>query len=294
MFLELLTSDRQTGYIDGATDYELLQPFSLGLSQESKLWLAFLYSLSYSCTTAMRIYCEYPTISDVNPKSLQAFWEDNKDTLWFNPDRKYLKNMNQVVPAIKSLYKLSNHNLTQYMTKLLNKGFDEAYKEILATWDYFGPMGAYLFFDAIYGLTPELYSDPTNLDWKHSGQTVVEGMAHLIYDDKAIETKNYDYEKYNRIVNKLVKKSGQPKVIIESTLCLYRKLFKGTRYVGYYADRQLTECLATADILQSKYGIDVWDLREQSMPSVFRGEIHNWNGIRKERLKLFLNTGEVM
>lgn len=297
LFLQLLTPDESTGYIDGATDYSLLIPFSASqkTSREGKYWLAFLYSLSYSCTTAIRMFLEFPSIDNLSSKDFNLYWKNNKETLWFNPDRKYLKNMNQVGSAIGNLKKLSKAHggFENYISQMLEQGFDSAYTEIKSKWKFFGPMGAYLFFDAVYGLCPEEYSDPSNLDWNHSGKTVVQGMAHLLCDEKAIETKEFDLNRYNKAVDKLAELSSQPKVIIESTLCLFRKLFKCTRYVGYYADRQLVECNAVADLIKHTYNIDIWKYRELSVKDELRGEIHGWSGIRKELLTKFVNTGEI-
>lgn len=289
--MSLVTPDKKTGYIDGATDYCMLVPFGRDLSQEDKLWLVFLYSLSYSCTTPIRMFMEFPSINDVTASKFKSFWKENKSTLWFNPDRKYLKNMDQVGLAIKSV-KSKSSDFSEYVEELLSGGFDNTYKEITRNWDFFGPMAAYLFFDAVYGLIPDMYSDPENLDWKRG--TVVEGMAHLLYRDEAIKTKEHNYETYNKVVNKLVNHTGQPKVIIESCLCAFRKLFKSTRYVGYYADRQLCECISTYDIVAQKYNLDLWKYREASVQDNLRGEIYGWQQIRKERLKDFVNTGELL
>nr|DAH73204.1 MAG TPA: hypothetical protein [Caudoviricetes sp.] len=293
VFLRLLDSS-ELGYVDGATDYCLLLPFAdeYGLTQEDKIWLAYLYGLSYSGTTAIRFYVEFPSLASIHPKKLNKFWKEQKETLWFNPDKKYLKNNDQVVEAIKGVYKISHKNIGSYMIPILEQGFDVAYKEIRKNWRFFGPHGAYLFFDALYGLCPELYSDPTHLDWKNCGKTVSEGMAHLLYMDEAIDTKQHDYDRYNRNVDKIAEKSGEPKVIIESTLCAFRKLFKETRYPGYYADRMLEECNATAKILKG-IGIDIWDYREKTIPDHLRGELHGWKGIRKNKCKMFLETGEI-
>lgn len=284
-------------YIDGATDYNLIIPFAEtnSLDTESRLWLAFLYGLSYSCTTVLRLASEFPTLGDVHPKDLKAFWAEYKAGLWFQPDRRYLKNNDQVIPAIKSLHANSQGSLCEYLIPIFDDGFDAVYREIRQHWKYFGPMGAYLFFDAIYGLLPELYHDPKALDWKNCGQTVPEGMAHFLgLDEQALEREPYDIPLYNKTVNHMVKWYGQPKVIIESTLCAFRKLFKGTRYVGYYADRQLEECYATAELLEKHCNIDIWEYRKQACPDMFRGEVHGWNGIRKNRCKLFLTTGTLM
>lgn len=294
VFLQLLDSSN-LGYVDGATDYCLLLPFAdeYNLTQEDRIWLAYLYGLSYSGTTAIRFYVEFPSLASIHPKKLNKFWKEQKETLWFNPDKKYLKNNDQVVEAIKGVYKITHKNIGCYMTPILEQGFNIAYKEIQKNWRFFGPHGAYLFFDALYGLCPQLYSDPTHLDWKNCGKTVVEGMAHLLYLDDAVETKQHDYDRYNKMVDKLAEKTGEPKVIIESTLCAFRKLFKGTRYLGYYADRMLEECYATNEILDA-IGIDIWSYRKQTVPDYLRGETHDWTGIRKERCKIFLETGELV
>lgn len=296
IFTQMITPDPDTGYIDGATDYCLLIPYAedYNLNTEERLWLAFLYGMSYSCTTAMRFSKEFPQIKGASPKQLKKFWTEYKEELWFQPDKRYLKNNDQVIPAIKSIHKLVRFfgSLEDYMLPLLDQGFDATYKDILKRWDFFGPMGAYLFFDALYGLCPELYSDPTNLDWKNCGKTVPEGMAHLLgLDDQALHETPFDFDRFNKNVDMLSQRFNQPKIIVESTLCAFRKLFKGSRYVGYYADRQLEECFATAEF----FGLDdIWDYRARSIPEHLRGEANNWSGIRKQKCKDFLKYGAIL
>lgn len=297
VFRELMTPDQETGYIDGADDCHLMYPFKEDQhpSLEMRLWMAFLYGMSYSCTTTIRFVTEFPTLQSVTPSRIKKFWTDNRETLWFQPDKKYLKNNNQVIPAIKSIYKLSDGSLSDYLVPFLTQGFDVTYKEITKNWKYFGPSGAYLFFDAVYKLSPELYSDPTHLDWKNGGQTVPEGMAHLLgLDEQAIHQEPYDIPRYDRMVDHLAQRLESPKIILESSLCFFRKLFKATRYLGYYADRQLCECNATAKILKKECGINIWDYRARTCPEYFRGEVGGWDGIRKERYKIFLTTGTLM
>lgn len=293
VFLSLLDSS-DLGYVDGATDYCLLLPFAEDymLNTKDRLWLAFLYGMSYSCTTSIRFFTNFPNPDKILPNELKKFWKAEKRFLWFNPDKKYLKNNDQVIPAIHSIYKNSRGDFETYMVENLKKGFDHMYKVIKRDWKFFGPHGAYLFFDAVYGLCPELYSDPTNLDWKNCGKTVSEGMAHLLYLDDCIETKEHDFDRYNKNVNILVEKSGQPKVIIESTLCAFRKMFKQTRYHGYYADRMLEECNEVEKLMDS-LGFDVWDYRKRTIPEVLRGEVNGWSGIRTEKCKLFLEKGKI-
>lgn len=283
-------------YVDGATDYCMLVPYAdeQQLSNEERVWLAYLYGLSYSCTTAIRMFEVIPDTDRINLKLLKGFWLSEKDSLWFNPDKKYIKNNDQVVPAVKSIRCILQEypTLMHWVISYSKDGFKVLYNGILRNWDFFGPHGAYLFFDALYGLCPELYVDPETLDWKNSGKTVVEGMAHMLYQDELVETRAFPLDKYDRVVDKLQETSGKPKVIIESTLCAFRKFFKGTRYFGYYADRMLEECIHV-DSLNIEHTPDVWALREKSIPKEFRGEDNGWSGIRKDRLKGWLERGQL-
>lgn len=289
-FMSLLMNP-EMGFIDGATDYCMLIPFAdkKKLNDTQRIWLAFLYGLSYSETTAIRMFMEFPELKKVGKAELLEYWRNNKESLWFNPDKKHLKNNDQVVPAIASFIKNTKKDPVSYL-KTFSTG-DEVYREIKNKWKYFGPHGAYLFFDALYGLAPDYYKDPSHIDWKNCGRTVSEGMAHFCYEDDLIETHEFDLDKYNKLVDKMREKSGQPIVIIESTLCAFRKFFKKTRYVGYYADRMLEECLATEEYMPK--GVDIWELREKSVPEKYRGEMNDWNGIRKELCNLWLNEGRL-
>lgn len=295
MLLSLLKSE----YIDGATDYCLLPPYAkrAGLSTEERAWLAYLYGLTYSCTTAIRMFEAHPNPKKAGRDSLERFWGEEKSTLWFNPDKKYIKNNNQVVPAIRSfqesLKSYSSLSDWVYVASSGLTGFNPLYKKVLKEWAFFGPMGAYLFMDALYGLCPDLYVDPERLDWRGSGKTVVEGMAHMLYMDELLESREFPLDRFDRVVDRLQRHSGKPKVLIESTLCAFRKYFKGTRYLGYYADRMLEECYFVDSLKGIHYKPAVWELRKESVPKELRGEVFGWSGIRKTRLKGWLERGEL-
>lgn len=285
-------------YIDGATDYCLLVPYAdeAGLSTEERVWLAYLYGLSYSCTTAIRMFEAMPDVNQIKGRCLKGFWAAEKPTLYFNPDKKYIKNNDQVIPAIKSVKDdLGGATLLSRIIEVSQEGnsFEGLYKYIQKGWRFFGPHGSYLFLDALYGLCPDVYVDPTRLDWSHGGKTVVEGMAHMLYQDECIQSRQFPLEQYDRAVSKLQEITGQPKVIIESTLCAFRKLFKGTRYVGYYADRMLEECIFVDNLKGIHTKPDVWALRKASIPRKLRGEDQGWAGIRKNRMKRWLEQGEL-
>ena len=74
-----------------------------------------------------------------------------------------------------------------------------------------------------------------------------------------------------------------------SKLCSWRNLFKGTRYGGYHHDRQLEQIRYYQKIEPEN---PVWgqllELRQEIFPHYLLGELNGWNGIRKERKKIWL------
>lgn len=261
-------------YVDGAMDYCLLPRYAklFNLNTEQRLWLAYLYGLSYSCSTAIRIQHAFPTLAEVTPKALKEFWRENRETLYFNRDRRYLKNNNQVIPAIKCLKKLTHGSIETY----LPLGFQNLYKEIVKNWDFFGQMGAFLFFDALYGLCPELYRDAETLKWCDCSKPVRECAAIIA----ECEVSRQNYSVFDEIVAALKKDTAKPIIFIESTLCAYYKMLKGTRYLGFYADRLLEEVTEYQRYMPK--GVNLWDYRQQAIPVQLRGEYnHRWTGIRK-------------
>ena len=297
VFLNMLKPEK--GYIDGATDYCMLIPFSkqFQLNSEERLWLSFLYGLTYSQTSTMRVFMEFPDLGSINLKTLNKFWSSEKPTLYFSRDKLRIKNNDQFIPSIldmKNKLIVSESSFEQLYAE--HDTFEKLYRWIIKDWKFFGPHGAYLFFDSVYGLLPKLYKDPKNLDWKNCGKTVVQGMSHLLYLDELSNApvREHNLSRYDKVVNKLQDRSNQPKIIIESTLCAFRKLFKGTRYSGYYADRMLeevSESLKNVPNFWHENGIDLYEYRAQSIPDCLRGEVQGWHGIRQERMRQWLDKG---
>lgn len=263
-------------YIDGATDYCMLVPFAEDrqLKKSERLWLAYLYGLTYSCTSSMRLFIEFPDPVYAVGEKFQEFWYATKSELYFNPDKARLKNSDSVIPAIESIVcRMRGRTFLQYYKSITmdkeRPNFEKLENEVMKHWKFFGYMGFYLFLDAVYGLCPKLYIDPPKLNWKKSGNTVVEGMAYVLGQEERIEAKEYNLQLYDTVVERLQRVSGQPKVVIESVLCAFRKVFKGTRYDGYYADRMKQECINFGRYL-IPYGISVWEYRRRSTPKRYR------------------------
>ena len=74
------------------------------LTKEDMAWLSYLYGLTYSTTTAILIFREFPSLGGIRSKRvLNHFWEENKHRLYFNRDRRYIKSNDQFTDAIVGL-----------------------------------------------------------------------------------------------------------------------------------------------------------------------------------------------
>ena len=80
--------------------------------------------------------------------------------------------------------------------------------------------------------------------------------------------------------------------MMESVLCNWSAICKGDYYSGRNIDRMQERTYK----VQDTHGIrltDVWISRVHSFDHRHLGEYHGWDGIDKDRLKLFARTGEL-
>lgn len=270
-----------------------------GLNNEGKAWLSYLYGLTYSTTTTILIYRHFPRLADISSRrELSDFWRKFKPYLYFNRDRRYIKNNDQFVEAIVGLRKFEGKTLFHNLKYIPD---EQIYRRIVKNWPYFGRHAAFLFFDAYSKMLRDGECSLSSISNWNEAHTIAEGLALAVYDDELYERCRKkrltaaDAGKLNSLVNKIEYDCGANFTDIESTICAYSKLFKGTRYLGYYIDRFQEELLQALD---NHYPYDdmclLFKLRERVTPHRCLGEYGGWNGIRKDRCKLWLKEGRLI
>ena len=268
------------------------------LTPADKIWLSYLYGLTYSTTTAILIFRHFPKLGFVEVDDLESFWRENKQRLYFNRDRRYIKNNDQFVKAIIGLQNLehSNRGLRYHLTTRTD---EQIYQRIVKNWPYFGRHAAFLFFDAYSKMFGECtLSSISNWNEAH---TIAEGLALATYDDELYQRAKSkhltpgDAKILDALVVKIEQDCGANFTDIESTICAYAKLFKGTRYLGYYIDRFQEELKhARENDYPEEDMLLLWKLRSEVSPPTFLGEYMSWSGIRKDRCKLWLKEGRLI
>ena len=269
------------------------------LTDEQKAWLSYLYGLTYSTTTAVFIFRCFPSLAGIQSKKvLRDFWEKNKSRLYFNRDRRYIKNNDQFVDAIAGLRKFEGKTLYENLSWLTDESI---YHRIVKHWPYFGRHAAFLFFDAYSKMLSNGKCTLSSISNWNEARTIAEGLALATYDDELyqrIKDKKLtgeDFVKLDALVKRLEQDCNANFTDIESTICAYSKLFKGTRYLGYYIDRfeeELDQALNNGYPKNDLYVL--FHLRKKVTPPEYLGECSGWSGIRKERCKLWLKEGRLI
>lgn len=260
-------------------------------NQEMLEEAVLLYSLTYSVPTTIVLLYKLEEFR----KNPEAFWAKYKEKLIFQSDRKYVKMNNSFVGAYLDF---KNRKIFDKLRGKATLDLENTVKLIEECYG-FGRFSAFLFietYDAIFNCR---FTD-NKLDWQN-GSTVTSGMFNVLGQDEManIWDKTHkiciDTDYFDNIANELLKqvKYGKKLAVLETNLCAYRKLFKGTRYIGYYSDRVLEELYKTiANFPELRNELDILFLaREMVIPAKYLGEKHDWHGIRKELKKFYVRNG---
>lgn len=250
------------------------------------------YSLTYCVPTTIVMLNKLEEFKQ-NP---EAFWAKYKEKLIFQSDRKYVKMNNSFVGAYIDFKKRKIFDKLRGQKILDLENTVNLIQECYG----FGRFSAFLFIETYDAIFDCKFTD-NKLDWLN-GSTVTSGMFNVLgEDEKANEWDKthklcIDTEYFDNMANELLEKvnNGKKLAILETNLCAYRKLFKGTRYLGYYSDRVLEELYRTiANFPDVRNQLDILFLaREMVIPSKYLGEKHGWTGIRKNMKKYYLENGD--
>ena len=275
---------------------------ALALNQQVEL--AWLHSVAYSEITAALLLDERPTWA----KDPEGFWRRSKARLQFGSARVYVKNNDRFPAMVRQFYEATNGKpydwLRQALTKDTKRSYTAAHKLICGL-EYTGRFAADRFLELLIGFGMELEM-PYELDWKKNSN-LTSGLFNVLYRDE--EADEYDrtgrlrpgaerelseaLEMVWKAVQRRYPKQRTPLQIVTGKLCSFRNLFKGARYGGFHHDRQLGFIRAYERVWPSRTSLwaELYEIRREVFPKHLLGEVVGWEGIRKDRKKLWLTTG---
>lgn len=239
------------------------------------------------------------------------FWEEYKPVLDFGSARKYAKNMDWFPQLMVDFIKLTDKNPYAWLKRLCTESPIENYKTVyqaITTIPHVGRFAADLFMECIcylQGFLKIQLKEPSKLDWKHCSN-LTSGLLNMFYLDE--EANYYDktgklpvseeelthkLEVIQRRIHRIYPEQENHINLFIGKICSWRNLFKGTRYGGFHHDRELGVLRKYQKTLP-EYGY-LWDIffniRIDMFDERFLGELHDWDGIRPERKKLWLREG---
>lgn len=264
---------------------------------QEKYELAYFFSITYCIESAIVLFTNKKEIY----KDITRWIKNNKDKIIFQSDRKYIRMKDSFEKVLRNFEK--NNSVDEFLSNVTEDGIIILSRAIpyVSLWDMFGRFSAFLFLETLVELT-QIPIENTTIEWKR-GNTATSGLMNVFGFDKeadyfdktgklALSEKTMD-EMLDCIIRAIRKSGGNDNVTeIETSLCAYRKFYKGTRYNGYYLDRMLEEIVAMQDEYP-EISEELTEIRKKHFDSRYLGEISGWNGIRKHMKKSYLEIGIV-
>lgn len=267
------------------------------LNKEQRCDLAFFFSVTY-CVGSAIVMLEDKSNMKADPVQWAA---RHKKDLIFQSDRKYVKLQDRFERIMSFYFADLDGKWCAVINRYCSDGviYIAEAVETTETWFYFGRFASFLFLETLSTLL-ELVPKNAPIAWKQ-GDTATSGLLNIYgFDVEAnhfdktglllMNTDVMDFMLYN-VQEAIRNKGGEDNTtMVETSLCAYRKLYKGTRYNGYYLDRMLEEILS----MFPKYPHicdELMQIRAEAFDHKYLGEKSGWQGIRKQMKKYYLEHG---
>lgn len=244
--------------------------------------------------------------------SPENIWKLYKDKLDFGSARKYAKNCDWFIPLMNEWNKITCGEPLNWLLSQCRFEPESNYRQLQSVLNgqkYVGRFAADLFIESVSYLKDYFgirISEPSVINFD-DGANLTSGLFDIFYEDeKAIQydktrmLSRYDHvllSQYLSIVQEEIR-STYPTQDSEITMfigkiCSFRNLFKAARYGGFHHDRELGVLRKYEKDMPEMNDIfeNCFKLRQEIFPRKFLGEYGGWDGIRKERKKLWLKHG---
>lgn len=251
----------------------------------------------------------------LSPKTVkeycEQFWDETKPVLDFGSSRKYAKSMDWFPILMEEFLRETRKKPYAWLCRLSTEDPVETYHNIfqsVSKISYTGRFSVELFMESIMYISHYLELDieePSKLDWEKCSN-LTSGLLNIFYYDE--EANEYDrtkklpvpeelltrkLEEVQRAIRKEYPDQESDINLFVGKICSFRNLFKASRYGGFHHDRELSvlreyqRILPEYDYLWAR----VFKIRKKLFDQRFLGELNDWDGIRKERKKLWLREG---
>lgn len=257
------------------------------LSMEQRYWLAFLFATCYCAPTVFYIYNEFPDYQNVDVGRLERWWAANRQRLVFQTDRARVRSNNEFVNCFKSYRDIVGKNQQAYFNANFKANTPvETYVKAfnrMSNIHYFGRFTMFIYLEMVSVLTDSKMIpntlDLSNAESCRNGLALAMNRKDLFshFEDKKLTRDDYQsLENGFKIITERINAMPirhQSMFSIETTLCAYKKVKLGKRYVGFYIERMRKEI----ETMQKNvpYGVDwsvLYDFRKKTYHSKYLKE----------------------
>lgn len=259
--------------------------------------LAYFFAITYCVGSAIILFRDRKQVF-----SNTSDWvAENKQNLVFQSDRKYIRMRDSFEKCLNHFKNINN--VDDFLSKVTENNIIVLKKAIpyVSSWVLFGRFSAFLFLETFVELTG-IAIENTTIVWK-DGNTATSGLMNVYgFDEQAnmfdktgnlLVPSNKMDDMLKALIVRIARTGGNTNVTeVETSLCAYRKLYKGSRYNGYYLDRMLEEIY----FLKQKHpeiARELLEIRRESFNEKYLGELSGWRGVRRNMKKLYLETGMI-
>ncbi len=293
-----------------ATDFRFVCEFVdiFKLTQDEIVYIFWLLACTYSEISAVFLFVFFKKY-DVD---YNDFWLKYKEKINFGSARKWVKYKDIFAELMYEFDNVTNKEYFAWVKQYIQDTPEKTYISIhnhLEKIKHCKRFASDLFMQ-VFVHRPDYFGfqckQPICLDWKNCAN-LTSGIYNIFYQDK----KANDFDKLGTIPAGdevyLSKKLLEIQAKIARTypdenpdiynfitkICSFRNLFKGARYAGFHHDRELgvlIEYEKNFPEFEQLWAV-CYQIRKKIFQHRFLGELHNWNGIRPERKKLWLKYG---
>ena len=274
------------------------------LGEAERFDLAFFYATVYNIPSAIFMLGERGRIV-ADP---DAWCAANKKRLIFQSDRRYMR-CNGALERTLEQFSCRLAGGEAFIGKTVHGGEIDTSRAIslCQEWPNYGRFGAYLFTETLTYLLGLRSANRPAFDFAN-GATATSGVMNVF----GLDAEADEFDRRKRIpedvsleqldaflatIAEAVEEAGGDSDIacLETSLCAYRKFYKGSRYNGYYLDRQLEELMAYPSINPGSAATvnELYELRAELFPRWMLGEFGGWSGVRKHMKRYYRERGEV-
>lgn len=261
--------------------------------------LAFLFSATYCVGSALILFREREELFE----NVREWSAKNKERLIFQSDRKYMKMKDSFERAVEYFCR-NERSVLKFCEKVEDGGEVDIQKAvaIVSGWEMFGRFSAFLFIETFLRICGKGIKNGT-IEWK-KGNTATSGLLNVYgLDEEArafdktgkllVAEENME-EMLGGLLAEIERRGGNANITeVETSLCAYRKFYKGSRYNGFYLDRMLAEINAMKKSAP-ELAEELFEIRKRNFDEKYLGEIRGWSGIRKRMKKSYIETGLIL